>query len=275
MEKVNRGEEWSQRNVPVLTDEDLRFVVETVGDERSGMGQGLDHLRAREDLLDVLLEDDRLVRSLLEDTRALLRVSPALVFSVFLRRVIRDLNARPYTLERTPETVAVFDATRVHRFVAEPAIWGYLVRMLTSFIRTETVTVFTKEGQRYRRRRFSTLNLETIIELAGLVGERETPPIFQRIADIALFTSGIFPDYLRSRRGRAAREHWRAIPLTAETYEEHGRRFYRLAAGPEGRPNRRVLTALADEFPMARKVLELLSDRYLRWTRLSWFHMPC
>jgi len=257
-------------HVPALTDEDLRFVVDTVGDERSGVGQGLDHLRAREDLLDVMLEDDRLVRSLLEDTRVLLRVSPALVFSVLLRRVIRDLNARPYTLERTPETVAVFDAPRVHRFVAEPAIWGYLVRMLTSFIRTETVTVFTKEGERYRRRRFSTLNM-----LAGLVGERETPPIFQRIADIALFTSGIFPDYLRSRHGRAAREHWRAVPLTPEIYEEHGRRFYRLAAGPEGRPDRRVLTALADEFPMARKVLELLSDRYLRWTRLSWFHTPC
>src|SRR5205807_429961 len=81
---------------------------------------------------------------------------------------VRDRNARPYALERTAETVAVFDAPRVHRFVAEPAIWGYLVRMLTSFIRTETVTVFTKEGERYRRRRFSTLNMEDMIALAGL-----------------------------------------------------------------------------------------------------------
>jgi len=63
MDTANRSEEWGQGNVPALTDEDLRFVVESVGDERWGMGQGLDHLRAREDLLDVMLEDDRLVRS--------------------------------------------------------------------------------------------------------------------------------------------------------------------------------------------------------------------
>jgi len=66
----------------------------------------------------------------------------------------------------------------------------------------------------------------------------------------------------------------RAIPRTVATYEEHGRRFYRLAAGPEGGPQGRVLASLAEEFPMARKSLEMLSDRYLRWTRLSWFRPP-
>jgi len=66
----------------------------------------------------------------------------------------------------------------------------------------------------------------------------------------------------------------RAIPRTVETYEEHGRRFYRLASRPERGPEGRILATLAEEFPMARKSLELLSDRYLRWTRLSWFHTP-
>lgn len=263
-------------DLPVLTDDDLRFVAETVGEERYGAAQALDLLRARNDLLDVMLEDDRLVRRLLGDEQVLLRVSPSLVFSVLLRRVIRDLHERPYTLERTPaETVAVFDAPRVRRFIAEPAIWSYLVNMLASFIRTETVTVFVKEGEHYRRRRFNTLNMEDMIALAGLVGEDEAPPIFKRVADIALFTSGIFPDYLRSpRRGGAAAPRWRAVPRTVETYEEQGRRFYRLASRLGGRPEGRILSALADEFPMARKSLELLSERYLRWTRLSWFHMP-
>src|SRR5713226_5380102 len=99
--------------VPAFTDEDLRFIAETVGEERTGTAPALELLRTREDLLDVILEDDRLVRRLLGDEQALLRVSPRLVFSVLLRRVIRDLNERPYTLERTPaETVAVFDASR-------------------------------------------------------------------------------------------------------------------------------------------------------------------
>jgi len=259
-----------------LSDHDLRFVAETLWGEQGVTVDAVQQLRAREDLLDVLLEDDRLVRRLLGDEQALVRVSPHLVFSVLLRRVSRDLTARPYTLERTPaETVAVFDAPQVRRFIAEPAIGNYLVQMLTSFVRTETVTVWVRRGERYRRRRFSTLDLEDMIELAGLVGEEEAPPIYRRIADIALFTSGIFPDFLRPRRGGVPPlRRARAIPPTVETYEEHGRRFYRLASKPEQGPEGRVLATLAEEFPIARKSLEMLSDRYLRWTRLSWFHSP-
>lgn len=259
-----------------LSDHDLRFVAETIWGEQGGPADTLQDLRARGGLLDVVLEDDRLVRRLLGDEQALVRVSPRLVFSVLLRRVSRDLNERPYTLERTPaETIVVFDAPRVRRLIAEPAIGAYLVEMLTSFVRTETVTLWVRRGERYRRRRFSTLNLEDMIELAGLVEGAEARPIYRRIADIALFTSGIFPDFLRSRPDAVPLpRRARAIPRTLETYEEHGRRFYRLASRPGGGPEGRVLASLAEEFSMARKSLEMLSDRYLRWMRLSWFHTP-
>jgi hypothetical protein len=258
-----------------LSDHDLRFIAETIWGEQGGTVAALDRLRARDDLLEVTLEDDRLVHRLLGDEHALVRVSPRLVFSVLLRRVSRDLNERPYTLERTPqETVAVFDAPRVRRFIAEPAIGSYLVEMLTAFVRTETVTLWVRRGERYRRRRFSTLALEDMIELAGLVGDEEAPPIYRRIADIALFTSGIFSDFLRDRGGGTPPRRSRAIPHTLETYEEHGRRFYRLASRQQSGADARVLTLLAEEFPTARKLLLMLSDRYLRWTRLSWFHTP-
>lgn len=260
----------------IVSDHDLRWVAETAWGQAGATDEAWRRLRDRDDLLDVLLEDDRLVHRLLEDEQALVRVSPRLVFSVLLRRVRRDLQARSYTLERTPgEAVAVFDAPQVRRFIAEPAIGQYLVEMLTSFVRTETVTLWVRRGARYRRRRFSTLDLEDMIELAGLVGGEEAPSIYRRIADIALFTSGIFPDFLRARRGGTPPpRRMRAIPRTMEIYEEHGRRFYRLASRPAGGPEGRVLVSLAEEFPMARKSLQMLSDRYLRWTRLSWFHTP-
>lgn len=260
----------------MLSDHDLQFVAETIWGEGSGARDALDRLRVRDDLLDVMLEDDRLVRRLLGDEQILLRVSPRLVFTVLLRRVSRDLQERPYTLERTTaETVAVFDAPQVRRFIAEPAIGTYLVDLLTSFVRTETITVWMRRGERYRRRRFSTMSLEDMIEFAGLVVEEEAPAVFRRIADIALFTSGIFPDCLRPGRvGPRGVARLPAIPRTVETYEEQGRRFYRLAAQPEQGAEGRVLALLAEEFPAARKSLAMLSDRYLRWTRLSWFHSP-
>ena len=254
-----------------FTDNDLRFVAETAGAGRYDPEEAPALLRAREDLLDVLLEDERLVERVLGDEQVLLRVSPRLVFTVLLRRVLRDLHQRPYTMERTANaTIAVFDATQVRRFVAEPEIWNYLVSLLTSFIRNETVTVYVRRQGHYVRRRFSTLSLEDMIDLSGLAARDEVPWIFRRIADIALFQSGIFPQSLRRSRTRAGRAP--AVPPTLEAYEEHGRRFYRLAAttgaaGAEGR----VLEALADDFTSARKSLELLSDRYLRWSPIRWF----
>ena len=257
---------------PRFTDEDLRFVSETVGGERISPGEAPTALREREDLLDVMLEDDRLAHRLLGDEQALVRVSPRFVFTVLLRRVVRDLRDQPYTLERTPaETVAVFDGPRVRRFIAEPAIWRYLVSMLTSFIRSEYVTLWLRRGEQFIRRRFSTTSLQDMIDLSGLVGEEEAPPVFRRIADIALFQSGIFPDSLRGIRSGGVRSQARAVAPTLESYEEHGRRFYRLAARPQSGPEGRVLEALAEEFPSARKSLELLSDRYLRWTPIRWF----
>ena len=286
-----------------FTDEDFRFVAETVG--AGGVAETPGHLRARPDLLDVMLEDDRLVDRLLGDEQALLRVSPRLVFSVLLRRVVRDLHQKAYTVERTAdETIAVFDATQVRRFVAEPAIWQYLVTMLTSFVRNESVTVLVRRRDHYVRRRFNTSSLEDMIDLSG-VADRLSPPlageavpwIFRRIGDIALFQSGIFPRSLgwAVRPGRD-----RAVPRTLASYEEHGRRFYRLAATRtralagqqdgetsvpgQGRPDLepavrrstnedpgRVLDALAEEFAAARKSLELLADRYLRWSTIRLF----
>ncbi len=264
------------RNELKLSDQDLRFIAETIWGEGTDARDGPDRLRARGELLEVALDDDRVARRLLGDEHLLLKVSPRLVFTVLLRRVSRDLHEQSYTLERTTaETVAVFDAPRVRRVIAEPAIGAYLVDLLMSFVRAETITLWTRRGDRYRRRRFSTMSLEDMIEFAGLVGEDEARPVFRRIADIALFTSGIFPDFLRAGRGdlrTVARP--RAIPRTVETYEEHGRRFYRLAAQPEQGTEGRVLALLAAEFPAARKSLAMLSDRYLRWTRLSWFQSP-
>ena len=282
-------------NAERFTDHDLRFVAETVG-AGGGTADARPYadlparLRAQPDLLDVMLEDDRLVDRLLGDEQALLRVSPRLVFSVLLRRVVRDLHQKPYTVERSAdETIAVFDATQVRRFIAEPAIWQYLVSMLTSFVRNESVTVLIPRRGHYVRRRFNTSSLEDMIDLSGLA-DRLQPPlgddavasrrlapllrgdavpwIFRRIGDIALFQSGIFPRSL-GWAARPARE--RAVPRTLASYEEQGRRFYRLAATRTRDDPGRVLEALSEEFHAARKSLELLADRYLRWSTVRLF----
>jgi len=264
-----------------LTEADLRFIVETVADRRQDHDRIIELVRDKEDFLEVMLQDDRLVRRVLEDEEILLKISPFLLFTILMRRVRKDLQAQGYTIERVGirESVPVFDAPQVSEFLKEPEVEGYLVDLLVSFTRINTWTLYFYRHGQFQRRRFSDLNLDDMIELANLVEEEARFPIYKRVADIALFISGIFPEYAASRKRRSERGPLRMLVSTErlqslEDYEEEGKRFYHLAAGhPTAKEIRldRVLASLAEHFSFARKPLNLLSDRYIRWSKSRLF----
>ncbi|MDQ7849078.1 MAG: hypothetical protein QN152_06525 [Armatimonadota bacterium] len=263
-----------------LTSTDLRFVAQTLLPEED-TERAARRLRAEEDLLDHLLEDDRLFRRLLAEETAIVRVSPWLLFSVLVRRVRRELQMLPYTVEQHGvERVAVFDAARAGELLADREIQDYLVAMLTSFTRTDSFLVEVEEAGRIRRRRFSDFSSEDMIALAGLMPEELRFPILRRIADIALFLTGIFPEYVApaSRAGLTPRptRPWR-VRRTLEELEDEGRRFYRLAARHEmaRRTNMsRTLETLAETFPLARKPLNVMATKYIGTSRMLLFGAP-
>ena len=258
-----------------LTDDDLRFVAETVEGDLRDPDDAPRRLRAREDLLEVLLEDDRLVERLLGDEHALLRVSPRFMFTVLLRRVVRDLRDRPYTLERSAaETVAVFDAPRVRRFIAEPAMWSYLVHLLTSFVRNEFVTRLRRAAAtatcaaastpRTSKTCWRSPGWRTATRCRGCPGGSRTSRC-SRAGCSRTRSDG--PGRAAARR--CARGCCR--PRSRRTRSTAGGSTAWRPSQPEPGADGRVLETLAEEFPTARKSLELLSDRYLRWTRLRLF----
>lgn len=102
-----------------------------------------------------------------------------------------------------------------------------------------------------------------MIAVANVVKKESRPALFKRIADIALFLSGIYPDHtplfiacplnaFRSRR-------------TLQDYEAEGRRFYELAAREMDPLHvRAACWTLSGHFTLARHALNTLSDRYLK-----------
>lgn len=268
----------------MLTDADYHFIVETLAATPTERSRLLADLRRDPDAQDRLLEDERLINRLREDEEQILRISPRLLFAILLRQVRRDLEQQRYTLERLglTERVPVFDAGAVRSVLADRRLLDYLVDMLASFVRTETITVLRRRAGRMEQRRLSTLSIDDMIELAALLDEEARFPLYKRIADIALFTSGIFADHVTRgavRTGAQALGLWmderRLRGL--EEYEEEGRRFYRLAAAHSvARALRldRVLDRLAEEFPLVRKPLAVMADRYMTWTRLRLFEGP-
>jgi hypothetical protein len=262
-----------------FTDADLRFVAAVAtGDEARASARLLEAWRDRPDHLEAHLEDERVLRRLMSEQQALVTLSPRFLFSILLRRIRRDLAETPYTVERVHSDgrVVVFDAGLSYELLRAPEMLEYLVELLVSFERAETVTVRQPPPAR-RARRLSTMSIDDMLVLASLAEPALRPMVFRRIGDIVLFLTGLFPDaVLRGRRVPFGATILKASPgghVRLEDLESEGRRFYRMAAQRLTTADlalARILTRLADEFTAARKPLTVLSERYVAWARPHW-----
>ncbi|HEY3247813.1 MAG TPA: hypothetical protein VGK88_05945 [bacterium] len=265
-----------------LTDADVIFIASTVSPENAA-GAAV-RLRADEAWLDRMLDDDRVAHRLRDDTQAIAWVSPWLLFSVLLRSVRRELCGTSYTVEQFGgERIAVFDARRAGELLADPRVADYLVELLASFTRISSFTVAVEEEGRVHRRRFSDVSSEDMLALAALVPDELRFPFLRRIADIALFTTGVFPESVlpwhappgrrSAHTGLPATVPWSAR-RTLEDYEEEGRRFYRLASEhvmAKRAGMAELLATLADAFPLARKPLSFMASQYIGTSRMMIF----
>ncbi len=256
-----------------LTESDLKFVVETVATRRRDHDHIIGLVRDKDDLLEPMLEDPKLAERLMNDLEILIRISPYLMFTVLLRRVRRDLEGRPFVLERdtSGKRIPVFEAAQAGELLGDPPMREYLTEMLCSFVRTNVAVLYRQEGRGWQKRKFSDLDMDDMMALCQLVESQLKPRFYKRIADIALFLTGIYPDHASSFVRRPRSQDWRLGP----EYEREGRHFYALAARetePSGPVS--VFAKLAEQFTLARGALNTLSDHYLKPLRSRYFDSP-
>jgi hypothetical protein len=258
-----------------LTESDLKFVVETVATRRRDHDHIIGLVRDKEDLLEPMLEDPKLVERLVREQEVFVRVSPYLMFGVLLRRVRRHLEGQSFVFERDArgKRIPVFEAPQAVQLLGDPTMREYMTEMLCSFVRTNTGLLYWKERGAWRKRKFSDLDMDDMIALCHLVEPSFKPRLYKRIADIALFLTGIYPDhtsfFVRRPRSQAARR--RTVP----DYEREGRRFYALAAREVEPPwPAFVFEGLAEKFTLAREALNTLNDCYLKPLRAGYFDQP-
>jgi hypothetical protein len=259
-----------------MTEQDLDFVVETVATQRQDREQVKAIVRDKADFIEVMLDDQRLFRRVMEE-EAWVRISPYLLFTVLLRQARKDIHSGGYTLERlgSSHSLPVFDGALVAGLLEDAEVRDYLTAMLTSFTRVHSTVVYFRQRGRTHRRSFSDMDMDDMVELSQGVEPEYRFPFFKRIGDIAMFLVGIFPEYVAAtsavayRRPRLAGRKFR----TAEEYQEEGRQFYLMAAEcapPESQAGE-LLGKMADNFDLARKPLNLVSERYIPFARFQWF----
>ncbi len=258
-----------------LTESDLRFVVKTVATLRQDHDHIIGLVRDKEDLLELMLEDPKLAERLLSGQDAFVHVSPYLLFAVLLRRIRRDLEGQSFVVDRDARgrPIPVFEARRAVELLKDPSTREYLTEMLCSFVRTNTGMLYWKEHGGWHKRKISDMDMDDMIALCTLAEPAFKPRLYRRIADIALFLTGIYPDHapLPGGRRRSQASRRRTVP----DYEREGRRFYTLAARqPEPPWTASLFEGLAEEFTLAREALTALSDRYLKPLRERYFSQP-
>ena len=267
-----------------LTEADLDFIVRATSHRRTDYDRIRDIVRDKPDLLEILLEDERLYQRIVEDDEILLKISPRLLFTVLLRRVRRQLRDRSFTVEGgVAGRLPVFDARQAARLVENPQVLAYLADMLATFVRTESRTVVVRQGAGYYRRVFSDMDVDDLLAMSRWVEPPRRFGLYKRIADVCLFLVGMFPEHVdraaRRRTGSVweqARVRLRGRLRDRADYERLGRDYYQKAAEQE--PAERaglapVLATIADHFTLASKPLNVLADQLVPLRRWSWFHL--
>lgn len=264
-----------------LTEKDLDFLVETTSPGVMDKVRLKQILREDEGFRNAFIEDERVIRRVMDEEEIFLKISPTLFFEILLRKVSRDLKGASYTLEKMGTVkVPVFDAKSVADFLSRESLLHYLADMLSSFTKVQSyvVSVQLKEGT-WEEIRFSDLDLFSLMALVDVADEPYRLGLYKRIADLCLFILGMFPDYAEHDyrypfSGQIRPEFRGKVRIAPEQYEKEGKRFYRLAAEHQGAKEAalsEVFWALHEEFEKARKPLNFISDHYLRQRRQRLF----
>lgn len=196
-------------------------------------------------------------------------VSPYLLFSVLVHRAASELRDASFVNEWAGRKVRlpVFDIGGVHDFLTDPARLVFLTRLLTAFTGPNPLPVPVDD-------RFDLLSLATWLDA---VTETDRVVLFERLGDLALFLSGVFPD----RTGSTwispidAERLGKTVDLDPESilglcdslglggldaYETLGSEWYRIVSSSRSAP---MIADVSYRFRAARRVLNHVADRYL------------
>jgi hypothetical protein len=279
-----------------LTDADLGLLASVTQELREpDWPTAAAWLRGHPEHLPGLIADPRVFQAVFgpgEQAPHAALASPFLIFAVAVHRAAAELESMGHVPERSGPRgrVPLFDAPELRDFLGSPARRLFLAELLGSFTRAAGGQYRATVRGRPRARRFSELDLTRMAAQLGNVPDADRPGIYRRLGDVALFLTGVFPDYAVahalgpvSAAGllRAAqvppREHDELTAAPAiDLFEYLGARWYRVAwtLAPARTARLAVVAEVADRFRQARRVLNHVTDRCLFPAGNPWFAPP-
>jgi len=296
-----------------LTDTDLSLLAAVGQLARGSAADTAASLRRHAEKLPELLADPRTFQAVFgpgdptAGPGALASLaSPFLIFAVAVHAAAAELESTDHLPERLGprQRVPLFDGPQLRDFLGSPARRLFLAELLASFTRNRDGRYHEPAadagGQQpgmarrqpgYRgARRFSELDLPRMAGQLDDVAEADRPGVYRRLGDVALFLTGVFPDYaithelgpvnaarlLRSAQVPARQREELAAAPAIDLFEYLGAQWYRAAwALAQARTARLAVVAeVADRFRQARRVLNHIADGRLFASGDPWFAPP-
>lgn len=256
-----------------LKDKDLEFVVNTAAPQFADKGLLKKLIIEDEAFRKGLVGSEKVFNRVMTDEEIMVKISPQLFFEILLRRAHQELKKVHHTTEKIgTQQIPVFDAEKVVKLLNESIVLQYLANMLSSFLKIESfiLAVRVRKGI-WRKFRFNNMDIDALSSLCLTVDEELKFDFYKRIADVCLFISGIFPEYVFSSyfypfTGEKRPELPGMRRRSPEEYEEEGRKFYRLAAEHDKAKAMELaesLWQLHENFILARKALNFVTQKYL------------
>ena len=289
-----------------LTDADLALLAKAADQPTA---QAASWLRAHPDQLPGLVGDPRVFQAVFGASAAAVQparpagpsamaslASPFLIFAVAVHRAGTELATMDHVPERSGrrQRVPLFDAPELRDFLGSAARRLFLAELLASFTRNAAqyrpAPKVQPRSRSPRGRRVSELDVVRMAGLLDTVPEAERAGVYRRMGDVALFLTGVFPDYAAghalgpvsaARLLRAAQVPARQLDELAEApaidlFEHLGAQWYRAAWGlaPARTARLAVVAEVAERFRQARRVLNHVADRCLFPQGNPWFAPP-
>lgn len=275
----------ASRYLEHLSAEDVGFLAATAGHD-------VEQLRTHPTLVVDALADDRVFEAVFRPQRpeTAAGLAPFLVFAVAVARGEAELAQAPFVPDwlGARQRVPVFDAPALVNLVGDPAVRLFLAELLASYTHVASGSVWVQRRGGWQRRRWSELDPVRLAGLLDVIPEAEQTGVYRRLGDLALFLTGVFPDYAASfalspldrarlRRSAGARPKGEdEDPGGLALWEELGRRWYELArrCAPVPTSSLELTARAARDFPQLRRILNFVTDRWLFPLRDQWFPNP-
>lgn len=219
----------------------------------------------------------------------MLGISPFMAFAAMVHRAAAELASASHVVERSGnrDKIPVFDGPQLADFLDSEARRLFLAELLASFARVASGQYQVRTSRGWRTQRFSELDPVRLVGLLDAIQGDERPGTYRRLGDVALFLTGVFPDYARrhslgpldaARLLRAAGLHRQQdgdmIDVPAiELFERLGELWYRHACELATARSARLMVVheVAERFRQARRALNFMADRYLFPAGNPWF----